>query len=68
MVAKTGLVVCFVQMSLYDRWKFEQSGAQILLFGVLHNELMRIFYVLFNLVTIRLSNNKTETKTDIRAM
>ena len=44
MVAKAGLVVPSIRDESSDRWKFDQPGAQILLYrGFTQIELVRIF-------------------------
>jgi SOS response regulatory protein OraA/RecX len=46
MIVKTGLVVPGNRDESSDRWKFDQSGTQILLYrGFTQIELMRIFFV-----------------------
>jgi len=46
MVVKAGLVVLIYRDESSDRWKFDQPGAQILLYRGFHNGLVRNFFVL----------------------
>ncbi len=47
MVVKTGLVVRQLTDESSDRWKFDQSGTQILLYrGFTQIKLVRIFFAL----------------------
>ncbi len=68
MVAKTGLVVSIYRDESSDRWKFDQPGAQILLYRGFTQWISADFFCPYlNLFTKTNNTNITLTKTADRA-